>query len=422
MDLGYNIKNPIFKRLSSLKAKMPVCKKTPLEGELDSAHADFDIPDILLSVCETKGTGLLTFSTTEAEKTLFVREGSYIFAKSSSMDDRLGEYLLRSQRVALRDLASLSKMVKPGKRLGALLVESGALDPKGLVKSVVGQVRSIVLSLFRWTKAEYRFAEQELPSKETITLRMPTSQLIVDGIQGIDSWWRIERGIGELDSFYRAVSGSEEAFRSVELDTPALELLAMLSKAKRIGDVCTDSSLSEIEVCKLLWAFRSLGWVESVEDDGTALLDNWQVEEENPPAEAPAQPEPVVPVPAAAEPVASETPEPVAASEIPVPALVEPIADSGNHGDGPSFESDAGLPFSADSDQPFPPASNEPAAEPALPAELDSPPPATEVDPVKAPEAADAKREPNSELHIMDPDMDMDMEGLGEALRGDSSK
>ena len=118
----------------------------------------------------------------------------------------------------------------------------------------------------------------------------------------------------------------------------------------------------------------------------------------------------------------SEAPEPVVASEIPMPALVEPIADSGNHGDGPSFESDAGLPFSADSDQPFPPANNEPAAEPASPAELDSPPPATEVDPVKAPEAADAKREPNSELHIMDPDMDMDMEGLGEALRGDSSK
>ena len=86
---------------------MPVCKKTPLEGELDSAHANFDIPDILLSVCETKGTGLLTFSTTEAEKTLFVREGSYIFAKSSSMDDRLGESLLRSQGQVLIFLSNL---------------------------------------------------------------------------------------------------------------------------------------------------------------------------------------------------------------------------------------------------------------------------------------------------------------------------
>ncbi len=397
---------------------MPICKKTPLEGELDSAHADFDIPDILLSVCATGGTGLLTFSTTEAEKTLFVREGSYIFAKSSSMDDRLGEYLLRSQRVTLSDLAPLTKMVKPGKRLGALLVESGALDPKGLVKSVIGQVRSIVLSLFSWTKAEYRFAEQELPSKETITLNMPTSQLIVDGIQGIDSWWRIERGIGELDSFYRAVSGSEEALRSVELDTPALELLAMLSKAKRIGDVCTDSSLSEKDVCKLLWAFRSLGWVESVEDDGTALLDNWQVEEGSPPAEALAQPEPAAAEPAVAEPVVAEpvVAEPVVAEPaVAEPAVVEPIADSGNNGDGPSFGRDAGLSFSHDSDQPFPPAGDDQTV-------LLSPP-VTEVDPAKTPQAAaapPAKREPDSELPVMDPDMDM--EGLGEALKGDSSK
>src|SRR3972149_9379127 len=100
---------------------MPVGKRTPLQGELDRASPDFDGPDILLTVCETKGTGLLTFSTGEAEKTLFVRGGSFVFAKSSSIDDRLGEDLLRTGRVALKDLARLSKLVHPGKRLGALL-------------------------------------------------------------------------------------------------------------------------------------------------------------------------------------------------------------------------------------------------------------------------------------------------------------
>ncbi len=385
---------------------MPVCKKTPLEGELDCAKLDFDVPDVLLSVCETRSTGLLTFSTTEAEKTLFLREGSYIFAKSSSMDDRLGEYLLRSQRVALKDLASLSRMVKPGKRLGALLVESGALDPKGLVQSVIGQVRSIVLGLFRWTKAQYRFIEQDLPSKETITLNMPTAQLIVDGICGIDSWWRIERGIGELDFLYRAVSGTEEALRSIELDTPALELLAMLSKPKRIGDACTDSSLSEIEVCKLLWAFRSLGWVESVEDDGTALLDNWQAEAESAPAEAPAEPEPAAP--AFPEPVAVAIPMPVD-GETSVPAVVEPIAEPDDNGKGPSFQDDSGLPFSQEG-QPFPPAAG-----------VSSP---AEEGQTKAPVANDpkAERDEDSEPPAMDPDMDMDMEGLSEALKGGQSK
>jgi len=393
---------------------MPVCKKVPLEGELDCAQQDFDVPDILLSVCETKATGLLTFSTTEAEKTLFVREGTYIFAKSSSMDDRLGEYLLRSQRVALRDLASLSRMVRPGKRLGALLVESGALDPKGLVQSVVGQVRSIVLGLFRWTKAQYRFVEQELPSKETITLNMPTSQLIVDGILGIDSWWRIERGIGELDSLYRAVPGTEEALRSVELDTPALELLAMLNKPKRIGDACTDSSLTEMEVCKLIWAFRSLGWVESVEDDGTALLDNWQMEEQS----AAAGPEPALeltPEPPP-EPASSEAPAPVPAEpvsgEVPAPAVVEPVVDSGPNGDQTGSESDAP---SFTEESPFPPPGDDQTVllQPARPG--------TETSkPEDAADHGSAKQEPDAELPAMDPDMDM--EGLSEALKGDSSK
>ena len=120
---------------------MPVRAEIPLQGEFESSTADYDLSDILLAVCETKGTGLLSFSNPQAEKTLFVRDGAFVFAKSSAIDDRLGEYLLWSGRVGLKDLEAASKLIKPGKRLGALLVESGYLDPKELVKSVVGQVR-----------------------------------------------------------------------------------------------------------------------------------------------------------------------------------------------------------------------------------------------------------------------------------------
>lgn len=371
---------------------MPVQTKIPLQGELDSSAADYDLPDILLTVCATKSTGLLTFSSPEAEKTLFVRDGSFIFAKSSAIDDRLGEYLLRSERVALKDLATLSKLVKPGKRLGALLVESGALDPKGLVQSVVGQVRAIILSLFRWTKAQYVFAEQELPSKETITLDMPTPQLIVDGIQGINSWWRISRGIGELDSVYQGVAGKEGSLRSIDLDTSVLELLAMLSRPRRVEEVCEDSPLKEMDVCKLLWAFRSLGWVESVEDDGSSLLDNWQMGEESP---AP-----------------KESVEPAA------PAAVEPILEAQAEGGAdapPSFENDSGLPpFSESPEGPFPPPTEDHPAASGAP----SPSPIEE----NPKEEAKGGPKPETPLVEADMDLDMDMEGLGEALKGGESE
>ena len=348
---------------------MPVRTQIPLQGEFESSTADHDLPDILLAVCETKGTGLLTFSNPEAEKTLFLRDGSFIFAKSSALDDRLGEYMLRSGRVGLKDLEAVGKLVKPGKRLGALLVESGVLDPKELVRSVVGQVRSIILSLFKWTKAHYEFVAQDLPSKETITLDMPTPQLIVDGIREIDSWWRISRGIGDLDSTYQAVSGAEGSLRSIELETPALELLAMLSRPKRVTEACTDSSLKELDVCKLLWAFRSLGWVETVEDDGTALLDQWNLTEDAPsPAESPQE------LPGG--PGGDGEPAPL-------PAMVEPIVE-------------------------------------AVPEDAVEEPPPTVVIPEKPePEAKSAVPTVGTD---MDMDMDMDIDGLGEVLKGGKSE
>jgi hypothetical protein len=40
----------------------------------------------------------------------------------------------------------------PGKRLGTVLVEQGALTPKDLVAGVVDQTRDIIYSLFLWTE------------------------------------------------------------------------------------------------------------------------------------------------------------------------------------------------------------------------------------------------------------------------------
>ena len=246
---------------------MPLREYVPLEGELNCWSRDFDVPDILLAVCATGRTGLLRFASAEAEKTLFIKQGCIIFATSSSSDDRLGEYLLRIGTLSLQDLANCSTKVVPGKRLGGILVEEGLLDPQGLVRAVVGQVRSIILSLFRWAEAWYGFSEQELPSKETITLKMPTAQLIIEGVRMVDSWRRIGRGLGAMDAVFRSVAGYESELRSLEIDTSSLEILAALGHPKSIEEICSDFPLADIEICHRLWAFRCLGWIERVEPE-----------------------------------------------------------------------------------------------------------------------------------------------------------
>ena len=276
------------------------------------------------------------------------------------------------------------------------------------------QVRSIILSLFNWAKAHYEFVAQDLPSKETITLDMPTPQLIVDGIREIDSWWRISRGIGDLDSTYQAVSGTEGSLRSIELETPALELLAMLRRPKGVTEACTESSLKELDVCKLLWAFRSLGWVEAVEDDGASLLDQWDKTEAAP----------------APKPESSQESPAGDAEPAPLPAMVEPIVEAApgqpvQEVEAPSPGSEPAFPQFNEQTVALPSLDSPPiAAEPIVSSDVgedSTAQPAEIYEPAAAPEPGKAQPEAKSPATV-GTDMDMDMDGLGEVLKGGESE
>jgi hypothetical protein len=149
-------------------------------------------------------------------------------------------------------------------RLGSLLVQEGLLSREALPDAVLGQVRGIVLDLFRWPRATYRFIEEETPSvSETITLEIPQARWILDGIEYVSSWLRVARGVGPLDVLFESVNGHEESLRTVDLDTGSLELLAMLRHGKPLPEICASSELPDIVICRRLWAFRLLGWVRS---------------------------------------------------------------------------------------------------------------------------------------------------------------
>lgn len=235
----------------------------PLRGTFDCWNQGFDFCDLLLSVCALGKTGDLRFRSLEAEKTVVIQSGRVVFARSSSADDRLGPYLLRAGKVRFDHLMDLTKFVSPTKRFGTVLVENNVLAPKDLVQGVIGQVRSIVLSLFTWTEAEYGFEVKDL-EKETITLRIPTPKLAMDGVRQVTSWRRVTGGIGSLDAVYQTNDGVAEAASGADLEPATLELLSDLRGPKTIAEACTGSELSDFEVCQLLWAFRSLEWIAPV--------------------------------------------------------------------------------------------------------------------------------------------------------------
>lgn len=294
---------------------MSVSTSIPLEGVLNCWNDEHDLPDLLLSISRSGRTGRLLFSNPEADKTLHVQEGKIVFAESSSEDDGLGQHLLRSGQISLMDYVRVSRRVEKGKRLGALLVEDGVLEPKELVPAVMGQVRAIILGLFRRTETWYRFKDVDLPQKDAITLDMPVSQLVLDGVQYVESWRRVSKGVGSLDSVYRRVAASASEWGRLDLNEGNAELLDMLEEPVSVDHVCTHASLPDFDACRYLWAFRCLGWVERVEAPKTVIA-------ASPQAPGPAQVATVPSVPPVQEPVVSP-PAPAAP-----PAIAQHLIDT----------------------------------------------------------------------------------------------
>jgi len=243
----------------------PLSDRIPFEGVLNCWNDDHDLPDLLLVISRSGKTGRLHFSNPEGDKTLDLQGGRIVFAEASSQDDGLGQYLLRTGKISLMDYTRVSKLVQPGKRLGALLVDENVLTAEDLIPAVVGQVRSIVLGLFRRTETWYRFKEEELEQKEAITLELAVPELILEGVRHVESWRRVSKGVGSLESVYRRTAAREQEWLSSRLDDDVRELMDMLATPTSLADICTRATLPDFEACRYLWAFRTLGWIDLVD-------------------------------------------------------------------------------------------------------------------------------------------------------------
>ena len=242
---------------------MPQRAQIPFEGVLNCWNDEHDLPDLLLFIGRSAKTGILQFSNPESDKTVHFKNGKIVFAESSSQDDGLGQFLLRTGKISLMDYARVAKKIRPGKRFGKILVEEKILASQELVPAVVGQVRGILLGLFRRTETWYSFKEMDLPPTQSVTLDLPVARIILEGVRYVESWRRISKGVGNLDSVYRRSDTKAVEWSRMKLDARVRELLDMMEQPMSLEDICTRATLPDFEACRYLWAFRSLEWIEN---------------------------------------------------------------------------------------------------------------------------------------------------------------
>ncbi len=236
--------------------------RNPLDDEGLTLHGsieDTSVPELLKSVLGSGETGVLTFRKGDVTKYVHLHMGRVVYARSSNPDERLGEDLLLRGKISVRQYLEASRLIAPGRRLGTILIELGALEPEDLIGAIEHHVKEILLDVFTWSRGEYELVMTEPGKDDVISLNLPTEALILEGMRRTRSWSAISRGIGGDIDGVPMPTGNQEALMKVELSEEEQELVGQVNGRASIEQICQVSYLSNLETCRLLWAMMVLG-------------------------------------------------------------------------------------------------------------------------------------------------------------------
>ena len=233
----------------------------PLDGDDLIVRGDLEttsVAELFRSLLGSRETGILTLRNGEITKSVYIHKGRVVYAASTNPDERLGESLLVLGKITARQYLEASRMIRPGRRLGAILVELGALEPDDLIPSVEQHAREILMDLFDWVHGEYELNMKDMDPDNVITLNISTENLILEGIRRCRAWSQVKRGIGGIDTVYLQ-TGNTEVLYKLELSAEEQEVLSHVNGRSTIEHICDVSYLSNFETCRVLWALQVLG-------------------------------------------------------------------------------------------------------------------------------------------------------------------
>ncbi len=244
-----------------------------IQGSLSEAS----LPELLASISRSRETGMLNFHDLGRWKTIYFKEGMIIYATSNLQDDRLGEFLLKQGRITVRQFLEASKLIKPGKRLGAVLVEQSILSPDELFVAINQHVVEIVYSLFEWSRGEYEFVIKDLSAEGPITLDMSTEKVILEGIRRLRDFTRIYAGVGTVDAVLRQSESLTQLVYKLELDEDESQILSLVNGRLTVEQILSMSYQTNFETLRILYGLVAAGVLEQ---GGSAKTGARKVEQE----------------------------------------------------------------------------------------------------------------------------------------------
>lgn len=224
----------------------------PVEG----AVREGDIFSVLVNIFKNSISGHLVLKSGDVEKKIIIEDRKIVFAVSDSLDDSLGNYLLK-EKIIDRDIYEKTSdyILVHKKRFGRALIELGYMNYDQLWQWVQNHLQMIVYSIFDLDNGSYRIVINQEQDIENIVLDLEILEVLVEGIRRFRSEEYLYRKFEKVKNLYTCNS---LLIHQLDLKSYEIHVYDLVKRQPEVEKILESSELLEFDTLRILYLYLLL--------------------------------------------------------------------------------------------------------------------------------------------------------------------
>ena len=206
-------------------------------------------------------TGVFRTTAAQVRREVRLEAGAIVGAQSSSLDDRLGEVMVRCGRITQQQLDDASKLVRSGRRLGDALVELKIVAREEVELFVRAQLTEITSKILNEPPRKLEFRDEAAPGKLT-NAPVPITDAIIEAARTPSSNGDDVKRLLDQTMVPVLTPEAYAVLESLSLQSQEAFVLSRCEGQSDVRGIFAQSPLSEEDTAPILLGLEHAGIIE----------------------------------------------------------------------------------------------------------------------------------------------------------------